>query len=582
MSAPSNKYSPHYDMSVRLNIAGITYNLVGRSTTEITDGGTETAVVDGQSVTPTNGTAVVYDNDLFRWDGTKWVKIGDFARCIRRAYASTEYFPSSQSTTAQRNAYFKALFWLDGLYHETDGAGGGGNPVVIGMVKSGTDNAAHHNLNTRRAKRGRTIVEGNGNASTYMVLNDSGLNTLPHVELVDVVYNYKNLLACRLNLTGAYFAQTTRVMVEVYKDDGTTDTGINGIASLTSDESKEGRYGGHAYNKLLVIENPSWAPIANPVGMWFKFFISGYNSESVNGNDPWNYPYKNPTPLRFKLESEVTIIEVYKYAQTDPQYESQIISANPTSGTKYYALITNNMYIVSTLANPIYNLWWILNSYDVLGNGGLEPINSAPAGHLVPTDDTPVIKGNATQGEPITGALSAGYYYGFPKDITYPTSDLCIVRLDSNGKTIAWGTTTYYSTSYGVVIYYTGTRVRNQGATGWIYTIRIFARVTGTVASGEVLTVPVTKVPVPLTDVYYATMMYTFTGGSYNGTAVELKQQGHQEGGFSYEQIGNPSDQHGGKVDALDVSTSTSGGLTSIDVSGAEWTDDEIQEPIGN
>ena len=51
----------------------------GISTTEITDGGTESATIDGETLTPAAGDVVIYGNKEFVWSGSRWNELGDTA-----------------------------------------------------------------------------------------------------------------------------------------------------------------------------------------------------------------------------------------------------------------------------------------------------------------------------------------------------------------------------------------------------------------------------------------------------------------------------------------------------------------------
>lgn len=52
-------------------------HFIGVSTTAITDGGTETPTIDGETVTKIAGDVVLYNNQEFVWTGTAWELLGD-------------------------------------------------------------------------------------------------------------------------------------------------------------------------------------------------------------------------------------------------------------------------------------------------------------------------------------------------------------------------------------------------------------------------------------------------------------------------------------------------------------------------
>lgn len=67
---------------------------IGKSTTVITDGGTETPTINGSSVTPSTGDMVIYEATgqspkEFVWDGSSWSEFGDMSSLGALAYKSS-------------------------------------------------------------------------------------------------------------------------------------------------------------------------------------------------------------------------------------------------------------------------------------------------------------------------------------------------------------------------------------------------------------------------------------------------------------------------------------------------------------
>lgn len=61
-------------------------HFLGKSTTAITDGGTETPTISGAEVTPHAGDIVVYNNAEFIYSGSAWIELGDLSGLGDLAY----------------------------------------------------------------------------------------------------------------------------------------------------------------------------------------------------------------------------------------------------------------------------------------------------------------------------------------------------------------------------------------------------------------------------------------------------------------------------------------------------------------
>lgn len=86
------------DIEALQNIASGGIQLVGKTTTAITDGSTTSSItINGNSYTAHRGDLVFYGNQEFVWDGAKWIEFGDMGSLGALAYkdsASTNYTPA--------------------------------------------------------------------------------------------------------------------------------------------------------------------------------------------------------------------------------------------------------------------------------------------------------------------------------------------------------------------------------------------------------------------------------------------------------------------------------------------------------
>lgn len=86
------------DIEALQNIASGGVQLVGKTTTAITDGSTTSLItINGNSYTAHKGDLVFYGNKEFVWDGAKWIEFGDMGSLGALAYkdsASTNYTPA--------------------------------------------------------------------------------------------------------------------------------------------------------------------------------------------------------------------------------------------------------------------------------------------------------------------------------------------------------------------------------------------------------------------------------------------------------------------------------------------------------
>lgn len=116
------------DATARSQMAGGVHYL-GKSTTAITDGGTETPTIGGSTVTPSNGDMVIYNSKEFVWDGSSWSEFGDMSNLGTLAYqnsASGSFTPSgsvSQPTFSGSSTTFTGNFTPSGNVTISTGTG---------------------------------------------------------------------------------------------------------------------------------------------------------------------------------------------------------------------------------------------------------------------------------------------------------------------------------------------------------------------------------------------------------------------------------------------------------------------------
>ena len=92
ITLPSGNTYDIKDATAREAIASLSggTKFIGETTTPLTDGATTNPIIiNGGSVTATNGNIVVYGNSEFIFDGTKWIAFGDLSSLGTLAYKST-------------------------------------------------------------------------------------------------------------------------------------------------------------------------------------------------------------------------------------------------------------------------------------------------------------------------------------------------------------------------------------------------------------------------------------------------------------------------------------------------------------
>lgn len=151
------------DATARQAVAGgVTY--LGKSTTAITDGGTETPTIGGSPATPNTGDMVIYNSKEFVWDGSEWNEFGDMSNLGTLAYqnsASGSFTPSgsvSQPTFTGQSSTFTGNFTPNGSVTISTGTGTA-NYTPAGTVAAPT---------ITKSSAGATTTIDNPTAQTVM------------------------------------------------------------------------------------------------------------------------------------------------------------------------------------------------------------------------------------------------------------------------------------------------------------------------------------------------------------------------------------------------------------------------------
>lgn len=151
-----------------------------------------------------------------------------------------------------QTAYYKTLFYLDDVLITATNNSGTIEKGILGLVdltKSGgkytSTNTRHHNLDEgakpRLSKLRVKKREDNGTLREYAVLNDAGLNTMPHI-YGEVLICYNNALRAKIKVTSAYYL-STKNEYSVNVMDGSRAIPItaefSNLTGLSADEERE-------------------------------------------------------------------------------------------------------------------------------------------------------------------------------------------------------------------------------------------------------------------------------------------------------------------------------------------------------
>ena len=212
----------------------------------------------------------------------------------------------------ESDANVKNIFHLDYLSHFTDTDG---KSCFFGCVKVGGENAAYHAA--RRISKVKIRIENN----ECVILNDAGLNTTPHAELVDVKYAYLNYLVITFKVKKAYYFNEVTAYIRPYiVTQNNQQASDFSIVNFTTDG---------ALCTLTVTALDSYINIQDVL----KLEIRAANTEGT---------FINPiTLLTPQLKCKIRIISLLK-----------VTSVTATTGTAYICVLTENQF--HTVAGTSY------------------------------------------------------------------------------------------------------------------------------------------------------------------------------------------------------------------------------------
>lgn len=338
----------------------------------------------------------------------------------------------------QNDSKFRELFKVDAVKHRTDS---NNKQLAIGLLKSNNSPNRVYHADARIGKI--HIYEG---GEDYILLNDGGLNTMADCSFpMDAVRaRYANFIKLAINAISAYYADTAKVTITLYKNNiylYSWDVVFNGGTLLPARQSVT-NYPTHIRDLGGVEE-----------GDTLKAVISATNEEGT---------YTSSKELTFKLLGAMEFIQVYWLA-TKPTSNTP-----PTSGTPYVMKISEDMYY--------------LNPTAIGGGGVLGELFQKPEEERMIIQSSDKLQGaQCTIEEAFERELSPlpdGYYYGVPT--TYNGSVLRYIEVSTNATAgtprLAWLSNSYVSTDYSIAITYDGYRDRT---TGKIY-VNVYAQLSGT------------------------------------------------------------------------------------------------------
>lgn len=227
------------------------------------------------------------------------------SQLINNAASNNKLFFYALCLSAYENdANVKNIFHLDYLSHFTDTDG---KNCFFGIVKLGGANAAYHA--TARISKVKTRIENN----ECVILNDAGLNTFPHAELVEVKYAFINYLVITFKVKKAYYFNEVTPYIRPYI---TTQNNLQAsdlsIINFTTDG---------ALCTLTVTALDSYINIQDIL----KLEIRAANSEGT---------FINPTILLTpQLKNKIRVLTLLK-----------VTNVSNTAGTTYTVVLTENQF----------------------------------------------------------------------------------------------------------------------------------------------------------------------------------------------------------------------------------------------
>lgn len=219
---------------------------------------------------------------------------GESRKLIRQALALAEY---------GSDAAFKQLFHLDAVTHRSDR---NGHAVVIGMVGENSLNKRFHA--EKRWARLRMTIGG----ISHILLNDSGLNTMPDTAFGTVVARYANLIKVENGyVKSAYYDATTQVLISAYN----RSTGQWLFKDYVVERNIAAKHEGNGHVWIMENGQASYGDI-------IELTVKGVNAEGT---------CTSPNILTFECRGFVEFYQVYLVTSQSQQ---------PESGTPYIVGVT--------------------------------------------------------------------------------------------------------------------------------------------------------------------------------------------------------------------------------------------------
>jgi hypothetical protein len=227
------------------------------------------------------------------------------SQLVNNAASNNKLFFYALCLSAYENdANVKNIFHLDYLSHFTDTDG---KSCFFGCVKVGGANAAYHAA--KRLSKVKTRIENN----ECVILNDAGLNTTPHAELVEVKYAYLNYLVITFKVKKAYYFNEVTPYIRPYITTKNNQQASDfSIVNFTTDGS---------LCTLIVTSLDSYINVQDIL----KLEIRASNSEGT---------FINPTTLlTAQLKCKIRVVTLLK-----------VTNISATTGTTYVCVLTENQF----------------------------------------------------------------------------------------------------------------------------------------------------------------------------------------------------------------------------------------------
>ena len=286
----------------------------GESSTAITNGGTQTATINGSAWTAHTGDVVLYNGLEFAWDGSKWIQFGDESSYVLKTTTVNGHALSGNVTVTKSDV---------GLGNVENTAlstwAGTSNITTLGTITTGTWSGTEIAVN-----KGGT---GKTSWTQYGVVYASGTTTLAQVA------NNTTSTKKFLRMTGTGSAAAAPAWDTVTKE----DVGLGNVANSTY-------AGGTAVTLNGTSKASSTASFYAPTNAGTEGYILKANSSGI---PVWSDDYAIKGHL-------------YHYLTQNTNY------SDPYDGTKLFRIITEN-FLADTLrfkAGTVTNIeyWDFTNS----------------------------------------------------------------------------------------------------------------------------------------------------------------------------------------------------------------------------